>query len=196
MADVHYRLNPSKNAGVVFQFDDVVRNKHERRRLDGDDCECCHDVRPLFSVSFRYSHVKRVQYYEAVGPLPTLPRRPAWRSHPTTPVKNHRITESKSPTLLKTPNEQVVTLHKKQISRHRQQWKAPKTPPGYWDIGFPDTQEVADINERAEELHKQKRRHVASEAKCVRSGFADKHSDILSGEANAAGDTKGARLKE
>jgi len=29
--------------------------------------------------------------------------------------------------------------------------------PGYWNIGFPDTQEVGDINERAEVMHRKKR---------------------------------------
>ena len=56
-----------------------------------------------------------------------------------------------------------VAAHKKQISRHRHRWEAPQTPPGYWDIAFPDTQEVAEINRRADAMHAQKRAREAEE---------------------------------
>ena len=42
-------------------------------------------------------------------------------------------------------------------------WARANTPPGYWNIGFPDTQEVGDINERAQEMHRQKREVVEKE---------------------------------
>ena len=41
---------------------------------------------------------------------------------------------------------------------------APATPPGYWDIGFPDTQAAADINRRAGALHEKKARGIEREA--------------------------------
>ena len=56
-----------------------------------------------------------------------------------------------------------VAAHKKQISRHRHRWEAPQTPPGYWDISFPDTQEVEDINHRARQMHARKRARTESE---------------------------------
>lgn len=45
-----------------------------------------------------------------------------------------------------------VMSHRNEISRHRQEQELPKTPPGYWDIGFPDTQEAELINKQANKL--------------------------------------------
>jgi hypothetical protein len=58
----------------------------------------------------------------------------------------------------------AIAAHRQEISRHRYQWRAPEDPPAYWNIGFPDTQEVADINRRAEEMHAEKERMVEIEA--------------------------------
>jgi len=60
--------------------------------------------------------------------------------------------------------EEEIAAHRQAISRHRHQWQRPTTPPAYWKIGFPDTQEVANINERAEEMHEQKQRMMEKEA--------------------------------
>jgi DNA repair protein endonuclease SAE2/CtIP C-terminus len=57
-----------------------------------------------------------------------------------------------------------VSAHRDAVSRHRAQWERAPTPPGYWDIGFPDTQAVEKINEKAAEIHRQKRAAVAKEA--------------------------------
>jgi hypothetical protein len=39
-----------RNGGLEFQFDEVVRAKEDRRRMDAGDCECCRDV------SFHFMH--------------------------------------------------------------------------------------------------------------------------------------------
>jgi hypothetical protein len=57
-----------------------------------------------------------------------------------------------------------VSAHRQAVSRHRAQWERAPTPPGYWEIGFPDTQAVANINEKAAEMHQRKREAVAKEA--------------------------------
>ncbi|KAG1865621.1 hypothetical protein C8R48DRAFT_601177, partial [Suillus tomentosus] len=36
-----------------------------------------------------------------------------------------------------------IEHYKKEISRHQHHWYRAKTPSGYWDIGFPDTQETS-----------------------------------------------------
>jgi hypothetical protein len=58
-----------------------------------------------------------------------------------------------------------ITAHKQTISRHRHHWAPASTPPSYWNIGFPTTQEVVSINEKAREMHKQKKQLVQEEAK-------------------------------
>ncbi|PBK64800.1 hypothetical protein ARMSODRAFT_451362 [Armillaria solidipes] len=122
-----FAIDPKHNDGLDFQFDAVVRNKDERRKLHAGDCECCRD------------------YYEGVGPLPKRLQQPLWRS----PKKNA------------TPSP---ARRKKGISRHRYNWAQGGTPPGYWDIGFPNTQETKSINERAKEMHEKKRREIEAEA--------------------------------
>jgi hypothetical protein len=60
--------------------------------------------------------------------------------------------------------EDSIGAHQKAISRHRHHWARANTPPGYWEIGFPDTQEVGDINEEARKMHEQKRADVDAAA--------------------------------
>jgi hypothetical protein len=58
-----------------------------------------------------------------------------------------------------------IAQHKKDISRHRHHWERASTPPGYWNIGFPNTQETSDINEQARAMHQQKLAMVKQDAK-------------------------------
>jgi hypothetical protein len=59
---------------------------------------------------------------------------------------------------------QAIASHKQAISRHRHRWTRGCTPPGYWDIGFPTTQQALEINEKAREMHRAKRQVVEAEA--------------------------------
>lgn len=42
--NAQFTIDPTQNEGLNFQYDQVVRNRDERRRLDAGDCECCHEV--------------------------------------------------------------------------------------------------------------------------------------------------------
>ncbi|KAJ2916685.1 hypothetical protein MD484_g3749, partial [Candolleomyces efflorescens] len=132
-------IDPEKNGGLNYQYDEVVRGRENRKAMDAGVCECCKD------------------YYEAVGPLPSRLQPPLWRSPSTTPKKpcqHHRPADK----------QKDIDSHMKAISRHRHNWERPKTPPGYWDIGFPTTQEVGEINERAEQMHQEKVLEIEREA--------------------------------
>ncbi len=109
--------------------------------------------------------------------MPARDQGPLWRSPSKTPVRSckrhgvdasftshrHHVREL-SPSPSDNQPQTEIEAHKKQISRHRHNWARPQTPPGYWNIGFPDTQEARDINERAEEMHQRKLRDVEREA--------------------------------
>ncbi|KAI0634359.1 DNA repair protein endonuclease SAE2/CtIP C-terminus-domain-containing protein [Trametes polyzona] len=137
-----YALDPAHNNGVEYQYEEVVRDKQRRKHMHAVDCECCRD------------------YYEALGPLPKRPQAPLWRSPDSTP--------SKPPRGDSFGNDDgaaaAIEEHKQAISRHRQHWPRAKTPPGYWNIGFPDTQEVEAMNAEAARMHAEKRAMVAQEA--------------------------------
>lgn len=95
-------------------------------------------------------------------PLPSPPRPPMWKSPSTT-----RIADFSTPqpsTSHSHTKRNFSENHKKKISRHRYKWTPPRTPPDYWNIGFPTTQEAEDINRRAEEMHEEKRRRIEAEA--------------------------------
>lgn len=138
--------------------------------MEAGDCECCREVSRvpavlvpselfvgLLMVSWR------VQYYEAVGPLPERLRPPLWRSPSTTPTK--RCAGARRNTGSADRRQAEMDSHRKAISRHRHHWARAKTPPGYWSIGFPDTQEAANINQQAKEMHEKKMAEVDAAAK-------------------------------
>ncbi|KAH9476297.1 hypothetical protein JR316_0011871 [Psilocybe cubensis] len=155
-----YEIDPAQNAGKNFQYDEVVRNRDERRKLNAGDCECCRE------------------YYENVGPLPSRLKQPLWRSPPNTPVKpcprhshlssspeeHRRRAHSPSNVSGSVLRQSDIDSHKKAISRHRHNWDRAATPPAYWDIGFPSTQEASDINKKAKEMHERKKDKIAKEA--------------------------------
>ncbi|KAL5518978.1 hypothetical protein ACEPAH_661 [Sanghuangporus vaninii] len=132
-----YAIDTSKNNGLAFQYDEVVRSKKHRQRLEAGDCDCCKE------------------YYDRLEPLPSRLAPPVWLSTPK------EVMDSGCENHLK---DKVASSHKKRISRHRYQWSPAKTPPDYWNIGFPTTQEAAEINRRAAEIHADKRRRIEKEA--------------------------------
>jgi len=135
--NAEFVINEEANGGLAYQYDAVVRHKSARKKLHAADCECCRD------------------YYTAVGPLPPRLQAPLWATPPKKKDGGAFDPES-SPTR--------AEQHRQAIGRHRQQWSGPRTPPDFWEIGFPDTQQVADINNRAEEMHRRKRQQVEAEA--------------------------------
>ena len=122
--------------------------------------------------------------------VPEAPKAPVWRSSPKTPTKRRRLlsdkasprrrhtssrrqstsitTPSSSPTTVASSSRSAaISAHKNVISKHRQQWAAPETPPAYWDIGFPNTQEVTTIQDEASKMHRKKRNDIEVEARYV-----------------------------
>ncbi|KAF8343960.1 DNA repair protein endonuclease SAE2/CtIP C-terminus-domain-containing protein [Cantharellus anzutake] len=145
-----YEIDKSKNDGLDYHFDGVVRKKQERQKLHGTDCLCCRD------------------YYDAVGPLPSRLQPPLWRSpspseSPSSGRKAQDRTGTYSPT---SPNrDRTIKGHQQEVSRHRHNWAPPSTPPDYWTIGFPDTQQTKEINERARQMRAEKRKLIEEDAK-------------------------------
>ncbi|OSD00532.1 hypothetical protein PYCCODRAFT_1453306 [Trametes coccinea BRFM310] len=139
-----YELDPTRNDGVGFQFEEVVRDKQKRKHMHAVDCECCRD------------------YYSAIGPLPPRPQGPMWRSPRTTPSKRRRVDSFDD------DEDDVAAAameeHKQAISRHREHWPRAKTPPRYWEIEFPTTQQVEEMNAEAARMHEEKRAMIAREA--------------------------------
>lgn len=62
-------------------------------------------------------------------------------------------------------DDEDTSAHQKAISRHRVYHAAPETPPDYWEVGFPSTQQTKKINESAERIHERKERVMEMEAR-------------------------------
>lgn len=141
--NAEFEIDPVANAGVPFAFDEIVRGRQHRHALGAGECEECRD------------------WYTAVGPLPPRLEAPRWSS--LSPPRS-------SPTLVpseggSTTRREGAAAHRQAVSKHRAQWERAPTPPGYWNIGFPDTQAVEKINEQAAEIHRQKRAAIEREAR-------------------------------
>ncbi|ORY33395.1 DNA repair protein endonuclease SAE2/CtIP C-terminus-domain-containing protein [Naematelia encephala] len=87
-------------------------------------------------------------YYEAIGPIPRYNQPPVWK-------------EASEPDKAK---EDELQEHQNQVSRHRDTWQKPPTPPGYWHIGFPTTQDVVEQNRKADEMIAEKEAQVKKDA--------------------------------
>ncbi|KIK57588.1 hypothetical protein GYMLUDRAFT_753315 [Collybiopsis luxurians FD-317 M1] len=190
-----YEIDPSRNGGFAYEYNEVVRGNARKQLAVAEDCEECRE------------------YYRAVGPLPPRLQPPLWKSpvkgssdddgspircqhkHANHRNRNHtssrkrghpevdeeelfddfdspskgkrnqnRRGEDRGANWSKETSERSMQAHKQTISRHRAAWSRAVTPPGYWEIGFPDTQMVGDINERANEIHQQKMQEIEREA--------------------------------
>lgn len=42
--NAQFEINPSRNGGLSYKYDEVVRGKRDRRQMEAGDCECCRDV--------------------------------------------------------------------------------------------------------------------------------------------------------
>ncbi|KAJ3112671.1 hypothetical protein HK100_002246 [Physocladia obscura] len=51
-------------------------------------------------------------------------------------------------------NDGGSVAHLQKVSRHRTRFLKPETPEGFWDVGFPSTQEVEERNQRSKEKRK------------------------------------------
>ncbi|KAK4685524.1 hypothetical protein P7C73_g4625, partial [Tremellales sp. Uapishka_1] len=83
-------------------------------------------------------------YYEAIGTLPRFNQGPVWKDD----AETHADAKE----------------HQNKVSRHRDTWEKAPTPPGYWQIGFPTTQEVAVQNEKADTMDKEKEAKIRRDA--------------------------------
>ncbi|KAJ9110555.1 hypothetical protein QFC20_002884 [Naganishia adeliensis] len=158
-----YEINPERNHGLNYAYHEVERRKEERKKLAGHGCIECEN------------------YYNAVGEMPVVSRVPIWRS-PSPKASVERLAwhrdNVRMEDMLKgvtelgtrrkddgdTTTEEGKHRAKNQISRHREDWTAPSTPPMYWNIGFPSTQDVAAINQEAVRQKGAKRAEMRREA--------------------------------
>ncbi|EIW71988.1 hypothetical protein TREMEDRAFT_23406, partial [Tremella mesenterica DSM 1558] len=87
-------------------------------------------------------------YYQAIGPIPRY---------------NAEFGGMETSKKEKNQKEREIQEHQNKISRHREVWIRPPTPPKYWNIGFPTTQDVQEQNKKADEMVREKEAKLRAE---------------------------------
>lgn len=135
----HFRVNPDVNEGRDYAFAETVRNRDARRCLPGCAKTCCREL---------------AGFIEAAGLPSPAPRGPRWRSSsPPASVDKFRVRE-----------EALDKTFTAKFGKHRDAFARRRSPPGFWNADFPDTQAIEKQNEEAEEMRVQKVEDMRREA--------------------------------
>lgn len=140
-----FKPNPLYNDGLTFVYDEVVRGKDARAALSGCvDPNCCGKTFRRFaqaeldsvgsSVTRRAEDIGLMERYmgdEAfkLGMMTREEREEAWLKAKTWELAN-------------------------KFGKHRQRYSRMSSPPGFWSMDFPNTQERAEELRQAEEIRK------------------------------------------
>ncbi|VDB99653.1 unnamed protein product [Peniophora sp. CBMAI 1063] len=163
------------NAGAskpIFPYEEVVRGKR-RKELGAEDCEECWEYyeavgpmpprlqAPLWrspsSSPQHHRHIHHHHHRAEVMPSTSSSNRGNERIGTTRPRGDVHYDADFDDAFFDHQNNaqrgKQVDSHMQEISRHRAVFSRPKTPPGFWDINFPDTPKVDALNKEAYEMH-------------------------------------------
>lgn len=143
-----FKINPKANNGYTHAFDEVVRGRAERAKLEGcTDPNCCGGTARKLAES----------ELSAAGSAHLL------KTENIALMENYLGDESYRLGTMTMDEKKEVWLKAKTIAvansfgRHRHQFERKRSPPGYWDPDFPGTQEE---QERREEANRRERETV------------------------------------
>ncbi|MCJ1438291.1 hypothetical protein MMC27_007679 [Xylographa pallens] len=150
-----FKLNPAVNYGVDFAFDQVIRNKDQRRCLP--NCtkpECCGD---------KFNKIVRI------GGIPAPQTRGLWDSSQMDDVEqDYRLLQDFTGLNMEaleriSPAEKNLLLERakaqkfgSEYGRHRHAHERAASPPGFWRTEMPTTQEVEGDKEKALAVEREK----------------------------------------
>ena len=136
-----FKINPQANEGYEFAFSDVVRDKDSRACLPGCiDMHCC-------GKKFRSL---------ALSQRPDPPLTATQRQEEQKLLENYlgdyafRLAgmgkEERAELWVEAKTRELADKH----GKHRQRYSRMRSPPGFWNADFPDTQELEADKEEAE----------------------------------------------
>lgn len=138
-----FEINPEMNGNVSYLHKDVVRSKIKRKQMHAYDCECCRD------------------FYDAVGPVAVRPFEDVRKADLYHEDDEDENIQSKVQSTKESARKRQEHLQK--TSRHRDYGPPPSTPQGYWEIEYPDTQTVAQINRSADAADRKRREEMEND---------------------------------
>lgn len=138
-----FKPNPRYNDGLTYIFDEVVRGKEARAALSGCiDPNCCGKTFRHFAEAERKTIGPSVtSRADDIKLLETYLGDEAWRLGTMSP-------EDKEETWILAKTWELAN----KFGKHRQRYSRMPTPPGFWNVGFPSTQERAEERRQAQEI--------------------------------------------
>lgn len=143
----HFKINPKRNDGLDYAYDDVIRNKNDRKCLTG--CmrpECCGDR------------------FRAMARLGTVPAKPdaEQKQEDERVLREYLGDDLDSLSELNGDERETILVEARaraianQYGRHRHHHQRARTPPGFWRSEMPSTQELESDREAAQKLEREK----------------------------------------
>lgn len=141
-----FKINPNYNQGYKYAYSEVVRNKDDRRCLQGcTKPECCGDkFRALAKMSRDFTKPPSLSQEERDEELlEDFLGDNAYKLRNMSRAEREEI-------LLQAQTRDLANKH----GRHRMAYERKQSPPGFWRIDFPTTQEHEEDRARALEVER------------------------------------------
>ncbi|WEW61838.1 hypothetical protein PRK78_007335 [Emydomyces testavorans] len=143
----HFKLNPDRNQGLDYAYEEVIRDRSARKCLPGCLAQTC--CGPVFRAMARSEIPRDVQFS-------------------TLTQEHHQLLEEyhgdQRANLHKFPDKRLYELLleakawqlSNRFSRHRHAHGRASSPPGFWRIDMPTTQEEEADREKARKIEREK----------------------------------------
>jgi len=136
-----FKPNPAYNQGYSYAFSETVRKRGDRMCLPGcTNLHCC-------GSAFR-------TFAEAQAPLPASQEEALLADYLGEAYSNMHLTqmscEERQELVLQARTKKMA----KESGKHREAYERRKTPPGFWRVDFPSTQEQQQDRAKAQEMER------------------------------------------
>ncbi|KAH7073508.1 DNA repair protein endonuclease SAE2/CtIP C-terminus-domain-containing protein [Paraphoma chrysanthemicola] len=136
-----FKPNPAYNQGYSYAFSETVRKRGDRMCLPGcTNTQCC-------GSTFR-------TFAEAQAPLPAIEEEALLQDYLGEAYDNMQMTQLESQERQELVLQARTQKMAKEAGKHRQAYERRQTPPGFWRVDFPTTQEQQEDRVAATEREK------------------------------------------
>lgn len=137
-----FKPNPAYNQGYSYAFSETVRKRGDRMCLPGcTNLQCC-------GSTFRV-------LAEAQAPLPATEEEALLQDYLGEAYDNMQMTQMESQERQELVLQARTQKMAKEAGKHRQAYERRQTPPGFWRVDFPTTQEQQEDRVAAMQREKQ-----------------------------------------
>jgi hypothetical protein len=131
-----FKVNPVYNQGYSYAFSETVRKRGDRACLPGcTNLQCC-------GSTFR-------KFAEAQGPLSSSQEEALLEDYLGEAYDNMRLTQMASDEREELVLQARTKKMAKESGKHREAYERHRSPPGFWRVDFPTTQEEQEDREKA-----------------------------------------------